>query len=127
MYKIVNFIIILAAIIGLVDWSIAGKGVDYTINYGHVNVASINTGNLQLKGVTWCKKYFDQCVFREKWNGPFMASRETVSAEQFVTMQTSIDNPEIVSMDIDGDMYKITFIYDQEKVHNLWVPEYKEK
>lgn len=135
MYKILNFLVICIAVLGLTNWSSANElldfgfaqGPDYSIKYGHINVSGINNGNLQLHGVTWCKKYFDMCLFREEWNGPFMSSRETVSPTQFVTMQTSVTNPEIVSIVQDGEMYRITFIYDQQREHDLWIPQYKEK
>lgn len=96
--------------------------------YGKPNVNAINTGNLQLKGVTWCKKYFDSCVLEENWIGPVLQSRETVDAKQFVTMQMGITNPNIVDFDdVGGGKYRIIFVYDQKSGHDFWIPEYVEK
>lgn len=95
-------------------------------HFGKTNVNAINTGNLQLKGVTWCKKYFDTCVWSESWTGPILNKRETVDASQFVIMQTGITNPEIVDFDdVGGGRYRIIFVYDQQREHNQWIPEFK--
>jgi len=97
------------------------------VHFGKVNVDAINTGNLQLKGITWCKKYFDRCVLKETWTGPIMNSRETVDAEQYVIMQMGITNPEIVEFaDVGGGRYRIIFVYDQNMQHTPWIPQYKE-
>lgn len=96
--------------------------------YGQVNVGAINTGNLQLKGVVWCKKYFEKCVLSETWSGSTMKERQTVTPNQFVTMQTGITLPQIIDFDdVGGGRYRIIFVYDQTEKHEVWVPKYIEK
>jgi len=93
--------------------------------YGKINVDAVNAGNLQIKGVTWCKKYFDVCVINEKWTGPILNSRDIISPSQFVIIQTGISDPQIVGEDDLGDgKYRIIFVYDQNKKHEPWIPEY---
>lgn len=99
-----------------------------TDHFGKVNVAALNTGNLQLKGVTWCKKYFDVCVVTETWMGPTLQDRQTATVKQYVTMQTGVMNPDIKEVDIEsGDKLRITFVYDQNTEHSHWIPEYTTK
>ena len=97
-------------------------------HYGGVNIAALNTGNIQFKGVMWCKKYFDVCVLEEKWTLGVLQGRTTVTADQFVTMQMGITAPTILEKDSVGQgRYRITFVYDQNQVHELWTPMYKDK
>jgi hypothetical protein len=89
--------------------------------FGKLNIEAINTGSLQIQGVTWCRKYFDQCIFSEKWIGPILRDRQLVSPEVFVTIQTGITNPEINEFVQDhNELYRITFTYDQNKIHERW-------
>lgn len=97
-------------------------------HYGKVNTSAINTGNLQLKGVLWCKKYFDTCVVRESWMGPTLQSRDTATVSQYVTMMTGITNPdirEVKVMRVNGGNLRITFVYDHRRLHENWVPEFR--
>jgi hypothetical protein len=93
---------------------------------GDFNVEGINSGSLQFQGVTWCKKYFDYCVWTEKWIGPILQDRQVVSPEQFVTIQTGITNPEVNEFEEDGNgLYRIRFTYDQRQPHERWVIDEK--
>lgn len=97
-------------------------------SYGDVNISAINSGNLQFKGVTWCKKHFDKCIITETFSGGNLKERELATTDQFVVMQTGITNPVIISSDVvSGGRYRILFVYDQLQEHLPWIPEYEVK
>lgn len=111
----------------VVFMTVCGNGHADQQFYGQMNITGLNAGSLQLKGVTWCKEYFEKCVIRENFMAGTLQSRELVDPDQFVVMQTGIENPQIVSVESDtGGRHRIIFVYDQKRVHKLWVPEYIE-
>ena len=93
-------------------------------NYGNINTDMINNGKLQLTGTIFCKKYFYKCLLSGS-TGVLSEDRVIVNVPQYVIMQTGITNPEIVSVDVVRGENKIVFIYDQNREHSLWVPEYE--